>query len=177
MNIRIETERLILREIIPSDAEGMFLLDSNPNVHLYLGNNPVRSIEQSMDYIENLRIQYIQNAIGRYAVILKETNAFIGWAGIKFITEPENDHLNFYEIGYRLREEFWGRGYGYEAAKAWLHHGFMKMNIQTIYASAHIKNVGSRRILDKIGLRLVSEYSHHDIPCVWYELDKKDYLK
>jgi RimJ/RimL family protein N-acetyltransferase len=38
-----------------------------------------------------------------------------------------------------LREEFWGKGYGYEVAKAWLYFGFIKMNIQTIYASAHIK--------------------------------------
>jgi RimJ/RimL family protein N-acetyltransferase len=38
-----------------------------------------------------------------------------------------------------VREEFWGKGYGYEVAKAWLYFGFIKMNIQTIYASAHIK--------------------------------------
>jgi len=177
MNITIETERLILRKIVSSDAEGMFLLDSNPNVHLYLGNNPVQSIEQSMDYIESLRIQYIQNAIGRYAVILKETNEFIGWAGLKFITEPENDHLNFYEIGYRLREEFWGKGYGYEAAKAWLHHGFIKMKIQTIYASANIENISSRKILEKIGMQPKNEFEWNSIPCLWYELEKKDYLK
>jgi RimJ/RimL family protein N-acetyltransferase len=42
-----------------------------------------------------------------------------------------------------LREEFWGKGYGYEVAKAWLYFGFIKMNIQTIYASAHIKNISS----------------------------------
>jgi hypothetical protein len=75
-----------------------------------------------MDYIESL-IQYIQNAIGRYAVILKETNEFIGWAGLKFITEPENDHLNFYEMGIDYEKSF-GKGYGYEAA--WLHHGLLK---------------------------------------------------
>jgi RimJ/RimL family protein N-acetyltransferase len=51
------------------------------------------------------------------------------------------------------------------------------MNIQPIYASAHIKNSGSRRILEKLGLRLVSEYNHDGIPCVWYELDKINYQK
>jgi RimJ/RimL family protein N-acetyltransferase len=48
------------------------------------------------------------------------------------------------------------------------------MNIPTIYASAHIQNVGSRRILEKIGLRDF-EYNHDGIPCVWYELDKINY--
>lgn len=177
MNTTIETDRLILREILPSDAEGMFLLDSNPKVHSYLGNNPISSIEQSIAYIENLKIEYIQNAIGRYAVILKETNEFIGWAGLKFITGPVYNHQNFYDIGYRLREEYWGKGYGYEAAKAWLHHGFFEMNIQTIYASAHVENLASRKILEKIGLQLVSEYNYQDIPCYWFELNKNDYLK
>jgi RimJ/RimL family protein N-acetyltransferase len=77
-----------------------------------------------MDYIESLRIQYIQNAIGRYAVILKETNEFIGWAGLKFITEPETTILIFTKLG--IYEKSFGKGYGYEAAKAWLHHGFIK---------------------------------------------------
>lgn len=70
MKITIETERLILREILPSDVEGMFLLDSNPNVHSYLGNNPVHSIQQSIAYIENLKTEYIKNAIGRCAIVL-----------------------------------------------------------------------------------------------------------
>jgi hypothetical protein len=75
-----------------------------------------------------------------------------------------------------LREEFWGKGYGYEVAKAWLYFGFIKMNIQTIYASAHIKILAQMNF-GKIGLRLVSEYNHDGIPCVWYELDKINYQK
>jgi hypothetical protein len=47
------------------------------------------------------------------------------------------------------------------------------MNIQPIYASAHI-NSGSEEFWKKLGLRLVSEYND-GIPCVWYELDKINY--
>jgi hypothetical protein len=50
------------------------------------------------------------------------------------------------------------------------------MNIQTIYASAHIKILAQMNF-GKIGLRLVSEYNHDGIPCVWYELDKINYQK
>ena len=42
MNIKIETERFYLREVIPSDENGIFELDSNPAVHTYLGNNPIQ---------------------------------------------------------------------------------------------------------------------------------------
>jgi ribosomal-protein-alanine N-acetyltransferase len=173
MNINIETERLILRKLLPSDIEGMYILDSNPNVHEYLGNKPVSSLEESKKSIENIRKQYLQNGIGRYAVLLKETNEFIGWAGIKYITETENGHVNFFDIGYRLIEDYWGNGYGYEAAKAWLDYSFNEMNIQKMYASVNKENIASRRILEKIGLQITSEFYWNGIPCFWLELENK----
>lgn len=173
----IETERLILRKLTASDAEAMFALDSNPNVHQYLGNKPIASIEESREHIKNIQIQYIQNGIGRFAVILKATNEFIGWAGLKFITEPINGYLNFYDIGYRFIEDHWGKGYGYEAAKAWLDYGFNQLNIQKICAYADIENKGSIKILKKIGLQAISEFDDEGTPSVWLELTKIDYLK
>ncbi|EIA07679.1 GNAT family N-acetyltransferase [Flavobacterium frigoris] len=173
----IETERLILRKLIPSDDEAMFLLDNNQNVHRYLGNKPVTSIEESREYINNIQIQYIQNGVGRFAVILKETNEFIGWAGLKFITEPVNERQNFYDIGYRFIEDYWGKGYGQEAAKAWLDYGFNQLKIQKICAYADIENKGSRKILEKIGLQQISEFDDEGTACVWLELTKTDYLK
>ena len=173
MSIIIETDRLLLRALLPSDKEGMFLLDSNPNVHEFLGQRPVVSIEESQEYIASIQQQYIENGIGRYAVILKDTNQFIGWCGIKFITEPENGHVNFHELGYRFIEDYWGKGYGYESAKAWLDYGFNSMNIKTIYASAHIENKGSRHILEKLGMRAVNEFDWNGISCIWYELENK----
>ncbi|MCG2611594.1 GNAT family N-acetyltransferase [Flavobacterium sp. SM15] len=171
MNRIIETERLILRPIVLSDAEAMFVLDSNPNVNIYLGNNPVQTMEETIGYIENIQNQYIQNGTGRFAVVLKETNEFIGWAGIKFLTEPENNHVNVYEIGYRLQEAHWGKGYGSEAAKAWLDYGFTEMNIPKMYASVHKENAASKRILEKIGMQITSEFLWNDIPCYWLEME------
>lgn len=174
MNIIIETERLILREILPTDEKALFLLDSNPNVHQYLGNSPISTIEECRKYISHIRNQYVQNGIGRYAVVLKETNEVIGWSGIKFITEPENNQINFYDIGYRLREDFWGKGYGFESAKAWLDYGFNQMKIKKMCASANIKNVGSIKILKKIGMKQVSEFNWNGIPCYWFELNNEN---
>lgn len=171
MDLIIETERLILRQLLLSDAEAMFELDSNPNVHLYLGNTPVKSIDECLGYIGNIRNQYIKNGIGRFAVVLKETNEVIGWAGIKFITEPENNHVNFYDIGYRFIERHWRKGYGFESAKAWLDYGFNEMKIPIIYASAHIDNSGSNKILQKIGLKLKGKYIDDDLVYNWYELE------
>jgi len=63
MNIKIETERFYLREVIPSDVNEIFELDSNPGVHSYLRNNPITKIEQARKYIEFLNKQYQENGI------------------------------------------------------------------------------------------------------------------
>lgn len=171
MNLILETERLILRPFEHSDAEAMFALDSNPNVHLYLGNNPVTEIEQIHEYIKSIKNQYEQNGIGRFVVALKDTKEVIGWAGLKFITEEDNGHINFYDIGYRLREEFWGKGYAYEAATKWLDYALNTMKVPAVYASAHVDNVGSNKILKKIGMQQNGQFLWNELTCNWYELN------
>jgi len=78
-NQPIETERLILRPVLDTDVDGMFELDSNPEVHKYLGNMPITNKDQAEKYIELLQQQYKERGIGRWAVIHKETNEFMGW--------------------------------------------------------------------------------------------------
>lgn len=170
MKIPIETERLLLREVVFSDVEGMFELDSNPNVHTYLGNKPVTTIEQSREYIEFLQQQYKDFGTGRWAVILKETNEFIGWSGIKFITDEINNHQNFYEIGYRFIEKHWGKGYATEAGKAFIDRAFNEMKVDAVYAYADEGNNNSRKILEKLGLQFVNSFEHEGEREVWYEI-------
>lgn len=166
----IETDRLLLREVLFSDADGMFELDSNPNVHIYLGNKPVTTIEQSKEYIENLQQQYKDFRIGRWAVILKETNEFIGWSGIKFINYEINNHQNFYEIGYRFIEKHWGKGYATEAGKAFIDYAFNEMKVDALYAYSDEGNENSRKILEKLGLQYVNSFEYEGELEVWYQL-------
>jgi [ribosomal protein S5]-alanine N-acetyltransferase len=171
MNLILETDRLLMREFLFEDANALFEMDNNPKVHEFLGNNPVSTIDQVNEYIENVRNQYIKNGIGRFSILLKETNEVIGWAGLKFITEPENNHVNFYDIGYRLQEKYWRKGYALEAAKAWLDYGFNAMNIKTMYASAQVDNLGSNAILQKIGMQQNGQFYYDDLLCNWYEMN------
>ncbi|OMQ08074.1 GNAT family N-acetyltransferase [[Flexibacter] sp. ATCC 35103] len=166
----IETDRLILRELLLSDVDGMFELDSNPNVHLFLGNKPVKGIQESLGQIKNIQKQYKDLGIGRWAVILKETNEFLGWSGIKFITNEINNHKDFYEIGYRFIEKHWGKGYATEAGKAFIDYAFNIMKIDAVYAYADAGNENSRRILEKLGLRYINSFEYEEELEVWYEL-------
>jgi [ribosomal protein S5]-alanine N-acetyltransferase len=171
MKIFAETERLILRELLPGDVDGYLELDSNPEVHRYLGSEPLQNKQQAEAAIQFIRQQYIDNGIGRWAVIDKKTNDFIGWAGLKLITEPINDHVNFYDLGYRLIQKYWGRGIATEAANASLNYAFNTLHTREVHAHAHHENAGSNKVLTKAGLHFIESFIHQGIKCNWYRID------
>lgn len=171
MNLILETERLLLRPLELSDAEAMFEMDKNPEVHKYLWQNPSKKIEESIEVIEYVNKQYVENNIGRFATILKETDEFIGWTGIKYIDDhEENGNTNFYDYGYRLAEPFWNKGYATEASRAWLDYGFNQMNIKVMNAYTHAENGASNHILQKIGMHFVENYNDkNDVTWKWWQ--------
>lgn len=171
MNLILKTDRLILRELQLSDADAFFAMDSNPKVHIYLWQKPVEKIEETIQTIEFVHKQYQDNGIGRFAILLKDTNEFIGWAGLKYNTEMVNNKTNFYDIGYRLEEKFWGNGYASEATFAWLKYAFESMKIKKIVAAAHAENSASNRILQKIGMQITEQYIENGVSWNWYELE------
>ena len=174
MKIKLETERFFLREVDFCDESGMFELDSNPAVHKYLGNKPITNIDQVRAYINNLKQQYLENGIARWAVIDKKTNEFIGWSGIKLIKEPINNRTNFYEIGYRLKEKHWGKGIATETTVALIKYGFENLQTARIYAICDINNAGSKNVLLKSGLTLIESFDYDGVEHFWFEIAKSD---
>jgi len=172
MKIFAETERLLLREFLPTDAHGMFELDSDPEVHRYLGNKPVQSIEQSQEMIAFIRQQYLDNGIGRWAVIEKATSEFIGWAGLKLVREPINYHVDFYDVGYRFIRHYWGQGYATEAAQASVEYGFQVLHLPMLYAIADMRNLASRAVLAKVGLHHAGIFNYDSVPTAWLEAQR-----
>jgi len=180
MKFILETERLILREVQETDIEGMFELDSNKEVHQYLGNNPIKTMPEAEKNIQFILNQYKKLGIGRFACIEKATGTFIGWSGLKLNIgkkEELNGHQNFIDIGYRFIPKFWGKGYASETAFACLDFGFKKMNYDLIYGAADVENIGSNKILTKIGLNYKNQFDFKGIAVNWYELKKSDYGK
>ncbi len=178
MKIYLETERLILREILPTDVDGMFELDANPIVHQYLGKKPVKTKLEAKNVIQFIRKQYKERGIGRFAAIEKSSGNFIGWSGLK-LNLDEKEELNgkrdFYDIGYRFIPRFWGKGYATETSLAVLDYGFNTLNIKTIFGAAEIENIASNKILQKIGLHFINEFYFENVKVNWYELKKEDY--
>lgn len=177
MSESIETERLILRPILSTDDERLFILDSDPLVNKYLGNNPLTTIEQAREIIQFIHKQYDDFGIGRWAVIEKKSGHFIGWSGIKYYNTPINNHIDFYELGYRFMPEFWAKGYATETANAWLEYGFQNFDTNEIYAMTDIENMNSKNVLQKVGFKYIEtfDYDGHNDIVDWFEIKKKDW--
>ena len=175
-NVHIETKRLLLREFEEKDVEGIFKLDSDPAVHEFLGNKPIKTRAEAEEIVKYITNQYKHHGIGRWAIIDKETQDFIGWSGLKY-EQVVREEFNYYDLGYRLRKEYWGKGIATETAIASLKYGFEKLNLKEIGAAANIHHTASNKILKKVGFQFIETFEFDKDAHNWYKIKKSDWLK
>ncbi|WNH14400.1 GNAT family N-acetyltransferase [Flavobacteriaceae bacterium HL-DH10] len=159
-----------------TDLDGMFELDSDPEVHKYLGNKPVKQIEESQKILESVINQYKERGIGRWAAIEKSSGDFMGWSGIKLNTEYNmNGFTKYYDVGYRLIKRYWGKGYATESGKASVNYAFNILKLPELYATTEISNQASHHALLKIGLKYVEDFyfEPEQLTLRWYKIENK----
>lgn len=162
MKIILETERLILREFIPSDGYHFFHLNNDSDVIKYTGNAPFKNLEEANSFIKNYN-EYEKRGYGRWAVCLKKTNEFLGWCGLKY--EEEYDQI---DLGYRFYKKHWGLGYATESADACVNYGFNQLNIEKIVGRALIKNKDSIKVLQKCNFTFETAFIYEKKQAVLY---------
>lgn len=162
----LETNRLILRELNRSYAKSFYDLNSNPNVIKYTGNLAFKSLQEAREFLENYQ-DYKLNGYGRWAVIEKTTNKFIGWCGLKF-----GEMKNETDIGFRFFEEEWNKGFATESAVACVQYGFEKLKLKRIIGRAMKENIGSINVLQKIGLKYEKDTEFDGKEAVIYKIEK-----
>lgn len=174
MTLPLETPRLLLRPIELTDAPGILALDSDPDVLRYVPNAPLSTLAEATTIVEYIRAQYQRNGIGRWAVERKEDSAFIGWCGLKLVNDTEfNGRTNYYDLGYRLLPQYWGCGYASEAAEASVRYGFEVLHLPIINATVMQGNRASCRVIEKLGLARVAEFTEAD-GGAWYWYEKQN---
>jgi [ribosomal protein S5]-alanine N-acetyltransferase len=164
----LETARLRLREMVEADAHDVYLLNSSPNVMRYLGaERPLSSVDEALALLrERIFPQYRNYGVGRWAVILKDNDLFIGWCGLKY--EPA---ANEYDLGYRFIQNYWGKGYATEAARGVLEYCRQHLTGKRIVGKALIENVASVRVLEKIGVQFERNEEDSDGTVAVYSLN------
>ncbi|RAV98035.1 GNAT family N-acetyltransferase [Pseudochryseolinea flava] len=172
MKIVTETERLIIREILLQDVDAMFELQADPEVHRFLGNKTIATKDEAVSIIDFIRKQYADYGVGRWAIIDRSSNGFLGWTGLEFVVKETNKHKDYYDLGYRLIRRFWGQGIATESALASLDYAFDKLQAREVYAIADCKNDGSNSVLKKVGLKFIETFDHEGVVHNWYEVKR-----
>ena len=149
----------------------MYTLNSEPEVLKYTGDKPFASVDEARAFLESYD-QYRKHGYGRWAVVVKDTNKFIGWCGLK------NHDGKFVDIGFRLMRSEWNKGYAFEAAASTLAYGFNVLKLDEIIGRAAGANKASIRILEKLGMDFIRIDSLHGIDnaCI-YHMSRDAFLK
>lgn len=144
----IETDRLILRRLTRKDVHNMFEYTSDPEISTHTTWFAHQSIEDTMRYIEhNLRLQD-QHQVHEWGIVDKKGKKVIGTCGY---TMWKPNHRTA-EIAYAIARPYWGQGLMTEAVQAVLQFGFDKMELNRVEARCMVDNLGSERVMQKIGM-------------------------
>lgn len=147
----LQTDRLLLRELVLSDAQRLYRLNQDPEVIRFTGDRAFTDEHHARKFLESYD-HYHQYGFGRWAVIEKESGEFLGWCGLKY--DPE---IGQTDLGFRFFKKHWNKGFATEAAQATLGYAFGPLERQTIVGRAMKANTASIRVLEKIGMKFEQE--------------------
>lgn len=168
MRTILETQRLKLREFLEIDSENMFQLNSDPEVIRYTGDDPFSSVEEARLFIRHYD-KYKKFGYGRWTILLRETNEYVGWCGLSYTVDTKET-----DLGFRLLKKNWNKGFATEAAENCLMYGFQQLALKKIIGRAMKDNKASIRILEKIGMTFEKKFEAHGGECLQYFSTKKN---
>ncbi len=151
--LRIETERLILREYTMDDYQPLFEILSDEETMKHYPK-PFDE-ERTRGWIEWNLENYKKYGFGLLAMVLKDTGEFIGDCGL---TLQNIDGEMLPEIGYHVNKKYWRQGFGSEAARAVRDWTFQNTDYDIIYSYMKYTNVGSYSTAIANGMKKVKEY-------------------
>jgi RimJ/RimL family protein N-acetyltransferase len=145
----LETERLVLRQFVPTDAAFILELLNEPSFLQNIGDRGVRTLSDAERYIETgPAASYARNGFGLYLVETKESNESIGMCGL-----IKRDSLEDVDLGYAFLPRYWSKGYAIESVLAVMRYAKNIVRLERVVAIVDPNNQGSIRVLEKAGFR------------------------
>ncbi len=179
IDVKLESDRLLIRPFKVGDEEALFELNSNPKVQKYTGDVLIHSVEEAENLLHNVVLRdYENHGYGRLAVIYKPDNKLIGFTGMKYLEEAGGET----DLGYRFLPEYWGKGIATESSRMSLDYAFKNLNLDKVIAFAEKENTASTNVLLKVGFQITKEDYYpgeendpHKVPLYWLTLKKEEY--
>lgn len=163
----LQTPRLILRGLEPSDDEVIFQLRSSEEVNRYLERKAAETIEDARTHMRRI----LEGPdLFFWGLEIRDEKRLIGTICLWNLERDKNTA----EIGYELLPSYHGRGLMDEAIKAVVEYAFNTMKLDSITAWTHKENVASFRLLEKNGFTLSKEERGNIDPMIVYELKGRD---
>ncbi len=156
MVVRIETNRLCLREMKQSDYSSLRKILQDPAVmYAYEG---AFSDAETQEWLDKQLRNYKEYGFGLWAVLLKETGEMIGQCGL---TMQNYNGQKVLEIGYLFQKAFWHHGYAAEAAAACKGYAFDTLNAEKVYSIIRDSNSASQNVALRNGMKIEGEFIKH----------------
>lgn len=159
--IYIETDRLILRSWKDDDRVTFADMNSNENVMKYFPA-PL-SVAESNSLASRIIAELDEWGFGLYAVEIKDTGEFIGYVGFHRFTFDVSFSPNW-EIGWRISDRFWHKGYATEAASACIVYAREKKLCDALYSFTAVPNIPSENVMKRIGMTFEGLFMHPALP-------------
>lgn len=162
----IETARLYLRQFTSKDIDDLYAIYSNSEVMKYITQG-IRNREETAADLFDIIADWEKHGFGLWAIVDPETNRLIGDGGLRFL-----DNTSEVEVGYLLAKAYWGKGLATEIAAASIKYGFEVLQLDKIVAVADPKNIASRRVMEKVGMKYQHNIDCGDRELVYYAILK-----
>jgi len=179
--MEITSARLQIRDLAPADWPALHALRTDPLVYRYNHFGP-ESEEETRTWIRETMVH--NNLTPRLShncsIILRATGQVIGWIGFGLPSADKAAHSDL-SFGYALLPAFWKQGYMTEALQLLLTFAFTTTDASSISDTCDARNLGSARVMEKAGLRLVDQFMDLDdqtgepVTCYRYRLLRSEW--
>jgi ribosomal-protein-alanine N-acetyltransferase len=148
--IHLKSERLVLKPIEISDLDNIHQLHSLPETDEFNALGIPENIEQTQAIIENWIAENQKEKNQIFTFLINFQNQFIGLISLNLGKEKYKNA----EVWYKIHIDFWNKGFATEALKTIINFGFNELHLHRITAGCAVKNIGSIRVLEKVGMTL-----------------------
>ena len=163
---RMSTDRLELRPFVDADEEALLAVFGDAGALRYWGPPLDRAGVRAR--IDRNRECQRTNGFARWAIVVRETRELVGDAGL---TPTDVAGVEEIELGWVVRADRWGNGYATEAARAWIERAFGRVGLSRIVSMIRPENAPSRRVAEKLGMRVERTAFWNDAPHLVHVLE------
>lgn len=156
----LTTDRLVLRQIGEDDLDPHMVLLNTPEVMEHLGGVQPRAVIAAKHVAS--RTSFAANGFGFMLMVERDGGDIVGHCGLRKVAHPLAPNPSDFEIGWVVREDRWRRGYALEAMRAVIDWGFGVHAAPQIVALTCQPNVGSWRLMEKLGMERRADLDFED---------------